>query len=104
MVVKATDKAGNTTEQKVTFTVTTSVKDLRALVGRFADEDRISAKTAKNLELRLSVAEGLKRFSASAASVVLQSFADSVEKRVSDEEVKTVLVRDAQAVIEQWRA
>ncbi|MGW9478494.1 ThuA domain-containing protein [Saccharomonospora azurea] len=104
LVVTATDKAGNTTEQKVTFTVTTSSEDLRALVDRFAGEERLGAKTAKELKLKLAVADGLKRFNAVAASVVLHTFVDSVDRKVSDEEVASVLIRDARALIEQWRA
>ncbi|EIE98280.1 ThuA domain-containing protein [Saccharomonospora glauca] len=103
LVVKATDKAGNEAERKVTFTVTTSAGDLRALLERFADEDRIEAKTAKSLKLMLTLAEGIKRLNAFAGSVVLDTFTKTVEKRVSDEEVKSVLIRDARAVSKQWR-
>ncbi|WP_197320277.1 ThuA domain-containing protein [Saccharomonospora sp. NB11] len=104
LVVTAVDKAGNTTEQRVTFTVTTSLEDLRTLVDRFADEGRIPARTAGTLTLKLTVADGLTRVSGLAASVVLRTFVDGVERHVSDEEVANVLVRDARAVIEHWRA
>ena len=56
------------------------------------------------LELKLIAVEGLKRFSTLAASVVLHTFADGVEKRIADEEVANVLVRDAESLIEEWRA
>ncbi|TLW91182.1 carbohydrate-binding protein [Saccharomonospora piscinae] len=104
LVVTATDAAGNATEHTVTFTVTTSLGDIRALVERFADEDRVDARDARRLTLRLDLASGLNRFSSHAASWVLTSFVHDVERSVSDEEVKSVLVRDADAVIEQWRA
>ncbi|EID52994.1 ThuA domain-containing protein [Saccharomonospora xinjiangensis] len=104
LVVTATDKAGNTAERKVTFTVTTSVEDLRALVKRFAEDERVSRAVEKNLDGRLVAVEKLRRTDVAAAATTLEKFVAEVEKQVRDEEVKTVLVRDARALIEQWRA
>ena len=57
-VITATDRAGNI-ERKVTFTVVTSLTDLRPW-WRFADEDRISGKTATRLTVLFSLVEGVK--------------------------------------------
>ncbi|WP_028661477.1 ThuA domain-containing protein [Saccharomonospora saliphila] len=103
LTVTATDEAGNTAEHTVTFTVTTSLDDLRALVGAFAEDGRIEAETAESLTDRLDAAERVKRRNVHAATRVLASFAEDARDRISDEEVKAVLVRDAEALIERWR-
>lgn len=102
-VITATDRAGNTAERKVTFTVVTSLTDLRALVARFADEDRISGKTATRLTVLFSLVEGVKRISPHAAAWVLTLAVSDMEKRISDTEAKDVLVRDARSLIDSWR-
>lgn len=103
LVVTATDKAGNVTEQTVTFTVTTSTDDMRALIERFAGDGRIDAETATSLANRLDAVDRVKRTNTGAAINVMRSFAEDVQEWISDEEVKSVLVRDAEALIEVWR-
>nr|WP_307849761.1 DUF1349 domain-containing protein [Qaidamihabitans albus] len=104
LVVTATDAAGNGTERAVTFTVTTSIQDLRALLDRFTAEGRIDRPTAIQLNASLGTAELLRERSADhGAWQAMRVFAAVAERRVADEQVKAVLVRDAEALMEQWR-
>ncbi|MEU6646352.1 ThuA domain-containing protein [Saccharomonospora sp. NPDC046836] len=104
LVVTATDRAGNVAERTVTFTVTTSAKDVRALVKRFSDEGRIDRNTSIALRTAVTTAEALQRYGQSkAASEMMRVFAGIADRRVGDEQVRAVLVRDANALIEQWR-
>jgi cytochrome c len=105
LVVTASDEAGNTTEHKVTFAVTTSLADLRVLVDRFEAEGRIERPTADQLRSQLNTATAQQeRGSDRAAAMVMRSFERTAEHRVDDAVAKAVLVRDAQALIGQWRA
>ncbi|SFB27002.1 Protein of unknown function [Amycolatopsis marina] len=104
LVVTAADVAGNVTERTVTFTVGTSLEDVRTLVDRFTDEDRIDAKTSKQLKASLAVttllvAHGVER----AAVHTMGVFARTAERNVDDEQAKSVLIRDAEELIGQWR-
>ncbi|MBK1786421.1 ThuA domain-containing protein [Prauserella cavernicola] len=104
LVVTATDNAGNVTEQTVTFTVTTSVRDLRALVTRFTDDGRINRVSSFGLHATLTSASALNAFGKSkAAAQVMTVFSEMAKRKVADAEVKAVLVRDAEALIERWR-
>ncbi|PXY20389.1 glucose dehydrogenase [Prauserella coralliicola] len=104
LVVTATDNAGNVTEKSVSFTVTTSTKDLRALVTRFTDEGRIDRQAAFVLHTQLGTAELLYAWGRPrAAAQALEVFIATAERKVSDAQVKAVLVRDAESLIQRWR-
>ncbi|MBB5922972.1 glucose/arabinose dehydrogenase [Actinoalloteichus hoggarensis] len=102
IAVHAVDRAGNTAEQSVTFATTTSLRDIGQLVDRFRATNRLSLTAHRDLTEQLVAArlaeatgddwgaiEGLRSFAALAEDTAL----------VSDAEVRTVLVRDAEAVI-----
>ncbi|PRX47279.1 uncharacterized protein DUF1349 [Prauserella shujinwangii] len=104
LVVTAADAAGNTVERTVAFTVTTSVADLRALVERFTDEGRISRPGAVALRASLFAAERAHTAGADRGAIAaMRVFASAAERTVTDQEVKAVLVRDAEALIQRWR-
>ncbi|WP_380166712.1 ThuA domain-containing protein [Jannaschia sp. R86511] len=103
LTVSATDEAGNTTEVEVTFTVTTSLADMDALVERFVADGSVTASVGNQLAGRLDQAmaaeaqgsRGEKRMIAA-----LRSF-DTLAKRVSDAEVRQVLLRDSAYVVDE---
>ncbi|MEU3270998.1 ThuA domain-containing protein [Saccharomonospora sp. NPDC006951] len=104
LVVTAADEAGNTTEKALTFTVTTSTADLRALISGFTGEGDIKKPVAIALRASLDTAELMYRWGQPRTGAQLLSvFAETAKRKVADKEVKAVLVRDANALIEQWR-
>ncbi|PXY22039.1 ThuA domain-containing protein [Prauserella flavalba] len=104
LVVTATDNAGSVAEKSVSFTVTTSTKDLRALVTRFTDEGRINRQTALVLHTTLGTAEVLYAWGRPwAGAQALTVFAETAKRKVADAQVKAVLVRDAESLIQRWR-
>lgn len=101
IVVTARDRAGNTTTRSLSFTTTTSLADVRALLGRFAAEGRISAQARNVLEARLRVAESRgDRLGDDWATRMLELFADAVTRHVDDAAARRVLLRDADALID----
>ncbi|WP_438285052.1 FIMAH domain-containing protein [Saccharomonospora azurea] len=99
LTVGATDEAGNTAEHTVTFTSTTSVADARALVYRFAADDRLNLVQKVLLLVDLARAErALDRDRPQQAARALDSFVDRAE-RVSDERARDTLVRDGRALL-----
>ncbi len=104
--VVATDVAGNVTEVEVRFTVTTSLADMDVLLQRFAEEGRVApavlAQLAQRLDQALAAqaqgARGEQRLRAA-----LRSFDTLVSRRVGDDEVARVLLRDSAYVVEQVR-
>ncbi|NHC46244.1 ThuA domain-containing protein [Motilibacter aurantiacus] len=108
LVVTSTDNAGNVTAHTVTFTVTTSLADIDALIGQFVEDGTISAKTAANLRERL-VKAVLAADMGSEERVIshLQQFADRVNNQVKgdlrDLMVRQLLRRDAEALIADYQ-
>ncbi|HEY8340259.1 MAG TPA: hypothetical protein VIK95_10340, partial [Egibacteraceae bacterium] len=101
IVVTARDRAGNPTTRSLSFTTTTSLADVRALLGRFAAEGRISAQARNVLEARLRVAESRgDRLGDDWATRMLELFADAVTRHVDDAAARRVLLRDADALID----
>ena len=103
--VTATDKAGNTRDVTVSFTVTTSLPDLQAMVDRFAAQRRIPSSTARTLDRDLDDARRLL-FDGKPAKAIekLASFRDTVSRRVGDRAVRDLLVTDADVVIAALRS
>ncbi|WP_436500026.1 ThuA domain-containing protein [Actinokineospora sp. HUAS TT18] len=104
VVVTATDAAGLTRQVTVTFTVTTSVPDLRALVDRFAAERRITAETARTMREQLDTAAAhLAKNDRAKAIAKLEDFRKLATRKVTDVPVRDLLVGDAGAVITALR-
>ncbi len=100
--VSATDNAGNTAEQSLVFATTTSLRDVGQLVDRFRLTNRLSlsghaalagqltaARIAEATGDELGAINELREFVALAGDAEL----------VRDAEVRSVLVRDAEAII-----
>ncbi|MBB5802829.1 glucose/arabinose dehydrogenase/PKD repeat protein [Saccharothrix ecbatanensis] len=100
LALTATDKAGNKRELVVSFTVTTSLPDLQALVDRFSAEGRIPSSVARGLDRDLDDARRLL-FQGKRAEAVkkLEGFRDAVARKVTDKPVRDLLVADAEVVI-----
>ncbi|MEY7972884.1 ThuA domain-containing protein [Saccharomonospora xinjiangensis] len=99
ITVEATDRAGNTAEHTLTFVSTTSIDDVRALVYRFAGDDRLSRAGKVRLLVDLALADlALDRDRPRQALRALESFVQTAE-RVPDSAVREVLVRDGRALI-----
>ena len=100
LVVTSTDRAGNETTRHVAFTVTTSLTDLRALVDRFRADGRLSKGAAGALRSQLSEVEAaLAAGDTDGAVRSLEQFLTLVRIRVNDRPVRTLLERDARALI-----
>jgi hypothetical protein len=104
LALTATDKAGNKRDVVVSFTVTTSLPDLQALVDRFAAERRIPSSTARGLDRDLDDARRLL-FDGKPAKAVdkLVGFRDAVSRKVGDRAVRDLLVADTDVVIAALR-
>lgn len=100
LVVTATDRAGNTATESVTFTTMTSIADLRRLVRRFADDGEIRAKVEKRLLQHLAnAAEWIERGRDGKAIKELRAFKQDAQD-VRDNAVRSALKRDASWLIE----
>ncbi|HEX6683052.1 MAG TPA: hypothetical protein VF062_09670, partial [Candidatus Limnocylindrales bacterium] len=102
LVVTATDNAGNVTTTSVRFFVSTSLRDMQALLDRFKATGWLSANAHKQLTAKLSAARKAEAAGNDAKAIVqLKAFralaADAA--LVPNEEVRAVLVRDADAMI-----
>ncbi|TDB75510.1 ThuA domain-containing protein [Micromonospora sp. KC723] len=102
LAVTATDKAGNETTANVRFFVTTSLRDMQALVDRFKTTRQLSTvahgKLSNKLDaVRLAEATGNDRV----AIQQLRMFIGLASNRalVTDADVRSVLVRDANAML-----
>ncbi|MCE6996295.1 DUF1349 domain-containing protein [Saccharothrix sp. S26] len=104
LTLTATDKAGNKRDVVVSFTVTTSLPDLQALVDRFAAERRIPSSTARGLDRDLDDARRLL-FDGKTAKAIdkLEGFRTSVSRKVGDRTVRDLLVADTDVVIAALR-
>jgi hypothetical protein len=100
--VTATDRAGNETVRRITFTTVTSPADLRTLLDRFRQAGRLSWPEHRRLERLLDDAVGLAEAGRKrqAADKMIR-FIDEA-KRLQDEVARGVLVRDGEAVRSAW--
>lgn len=104
LVVTATDKAGVTAKQSVSFTTVTSFKDVTALVQQFHRDGKVTTAgavilQAQLLEAKLHAAAGRNR----QAVAALTRFSESAGRKVivKDSTVAAALQRDAAALIVQ---
>ncbi|GAA2353682.1 hypothetical protein GCM10010404_01860 [Nonomuraea africana] len=93
--VTAKDKAGNTGEKVVTFTVTTSYADVRALIERFELEQGERAPL-------LALLKAAEQTPSVASVTILEQFRKKAES-VADAAARAVLQRDADALIADRR-
>ena len=99
--VSATDVAGNTTTRTVPFAVTTSLRDVSQLLDRFKATNRLPRATYDQLTKQLAKARKAEAAGQDAKAVrELRTFRD-LAAGVPDAGVRSVLVRDADAVIAQ---
>ena len=101
LVVTAKDKAGNTTTRSVTFTTTASFADLQALVDGYRSAGTVSAGNADKLTTSLGKAGAAASGGQPAEAVThLTAFLDQA-RALNAVGARTLLVRDAQALINQ---
>jgi cytochrome c len=101
--VVASDRAGNRTEQALTFATTTSLRDIDALLDRFRATNRLSASAYVTLSGQLAKARKAEAAGNDVKAVrELRRFVALADDaaRVPDADVRAVLVRDARAVID----
>ncbi|GAA3620735.1 lectin [Nonomuraea rosea] len=101
-----TDRAGRATTSTVTFQVTTSYADVRALVGRFRKSGAVTGWAAYELTGQLDLAEWQEKKGRPRLAIdALQRFVKIAEKRgnVPDAAARDALVRDARALIDRLR-
>jgi FIMAH domain-containing protein len=96
--VTAKDKAGNATTKTVGFSTSTSYADVRALVTAFRAANRLDRGRATALQTTLLVAERARNDADERKA--LKGFRD-IAGTVRDAEVRSVLRRDAQVLIER---
>ncbi|MBO4204719.1 ThuA domain-containing protein [Micromonospora echinofusca] len=104
LTVTATDRAGNTTTSTVRFYVTTSLRDMQNLLDRFRATGRLSAKAYRDLSAKLSDARTAEAKGRDAQAIKhLQAFRTLAGNAglVPEAEVRAVLVRDADAMIQR---
>ncbi|GFJ77078.1 OmpL47-type beta-barrel domain-containing protein [Phytohabitans houttuyneae] len=102
LVVTATDKAGNETTANVRFFVTTSFRDMQGLIDRFKATSQLSTKAHRQLSNKLEAARVSEATGNDKRAVQqLQAFIAlaSDPALVTDADVRSVLVRDANAMI-----
>ncbi|GAA0973887.1 hypothetical protein GCM10009555_029350 [Acrocarpospora macrocephala] len=105
LTVTAVDNTGNQTVQTVKFSVETSTDDISALIDRFEAAGKLNATGAAKLQDRISkvmVSEDRGRERDKKKIVKkLERFVETVNdpKIVSDAQVRTLLLRDADALI-----
>jgi glucose/arabinose dehydrogenase len=101
--VSATDKAGNTTSQTLSFMTTTSMRDIGQLVDRFRATNRLSLSAYKQLssilaKARKAEANGKDGKAARYLGTFVTLAIDGT--LVADADVRSVLERDGNAVID----
>ncbi|HEX6358437.1 ThuA domain-containing protein [Actinophytocola sp.] len=101
-VVSALDVAGNVTTQTLTFTTTTSLRDMGQLLDRFRATNRLSQSAYDVLSRQLDKARRAEASGNKSKAVLeLGRFGVFVrDGRVPDADVRSVLDRDARAVID----
>jgi len=101
--VTATDTAGNVTSQSLTFATTTSLRDIDQLLTRFRATNRLSLSAYNQLssllaKVRKAEANGNDTKAVRFLGTFVQLAID--ETLVGDADVRSVMERDAQAVID----
>jgi cytochrome c len=102
LVVTATDKAGNETVANVRFFVTTSFRDMQGLIDRFKATGQLTSKAHRQLSNKLEAARVSEATGNDKRAIQqLQAFIGlaSDPALVTDADVRSVLVRDANAMI-----
>ncbi|WP_214323494.1 ThuA domain-containing protein [Nonomuraea sediminis] len=103
VAVTASDNAGNTTTSTVGFTVVTSLTDVQRLVDRFAATSWLSpAEHGQLTDSLAAAAKAVKKGQKAKAIRDLEAFKTLVAK-VSRDDVRQVLTRDADKVIASLR-
>ncbi|MFE7710197.1 ThuA domain-containing protein [Streptomyces sp. NPDC057486] len=106
LTVIATDKADNTTEQTVKFSVVTFTADIANLIDRFEASGKLTQKNADTLHKALDGVRDAESKDKKNDEIVkeLEKFKDKVndKKIITDDQVRTVLIRDADALIAQY--
>ncbi len=97
LTVTARDNAGNTSTTTITFTTVASYAGLSALVDRYTASGVISTGTASTLERLLAQAEAATSDSRERAA--LNQFSTRVRADVRSTGVRTLLLRDAAALL-----
>jgi cytochrome c len=101
--VTATDRAGNRTEQTLTFATTTSMRDIGQLLDRFRATNRLSLSAHTALSSQLAKARKAEANGNDAKAVrELRTFVTLANDttRVPAADIRQVLDRDARAVID----
>jgi cytochrome c len=100
--VTATDVAGNVTSQSLSFATTTSLRDIAQLLDRFRATNRLSLSAYKTLSDQLAKARKAEAAGNDSKAVKeLRKFLQLArDGRVTDRDVRSVLGRDGQAVID----
>jgi hypothetical protein len=100
--VVATDRAGNRTEQSLTFATTTSTRDMAQLLDRFRATNRLTLSAYTALADQLRKARKAEANGNDAKAVrELRAFQQLITPaRVPDADIRTVLDRDSCAVID----
>jgi hypothetical protein len=104
LVVTATDRAGNQTTSNVRFFVATSLRDMQNLHDRFRATGRMSAQAHRQLSNRLTAARQAEAAGDDARAVRLLNAYKTLAadpRLISEAEVRTTLIRDADAMIAQ---
>ncbi|MBF8187134.1 ThuA domain-containing protein [Nonomuraea sp. K274] len=104
ITVTAVNKAGNRTDQTVTFSVVTSTADIAGLIERFEVAGKLTAKNADKLQKSLDGVRKAEEKKDKKIIKELEKFEKTVndKKVVSDDQVRTTLLRDADALIAQY--
>lgn len=103
LLVAATDRAGNRTEQSLSFATTTSMRDIDSLLTRFRASNRLSLSAYGALSGQLAKARKAEAAGNDVRAVrELERFVAMVTEpgRVPDSGVRAVLERDGRAVID----
>jgi PKD repeat protein len=102
VVITSRDAAGNTDTTQLTFTVTTSYDDVDALIGQYLSSKTLTSSTAASLRDRLARAEAAAAAGQETkAASYLEQFAAKVKSQVKATALRSLLLRDAQALQDQ---
>lgn len=101
LVVSAKDKAGNTTTESITFTTRASFADLQVILDGYKSAGTISAANADKLTTSLGLASAAAASGQSAEAVGHLTTFVSQANALNAAGARTLLVRDAQALISE---
>jgi len=99
LTVTAVDKAGNRTDQTVTFGVSTSTRDLANLIDRFKAVGWINQATQKSLQDQLTKVRKAEATGDDAKTVKQLKQFRTLASKVGNAEVRDTLVRDTDDLI-----